>query len=411
MAKEREIKRRQNSTGLSEKRMFKRLLEPIRTPKKSTPPVGADALNQLYQEQVSQNHIRNDDAQVNALQHLQTLMNELLQHVGYEQQSVIQRLRLKTPDKCRNVYIYGKVGRGKSMLMDLFFDACPIKKKRRVHFHVFLLEVHQFRHQWRQKETTGDMIQALAKHIRDSASVLCFDEFQVSDIADAMILGRLFSQLFEMGLVVVATSNRHPDNLYQGGLQRELFLPFIQMLKETSNIVELAAKEDYRLSQLQALEKTYYSPLNPHAEESLQQCYNQLTNCAPRTPGVLNVFGREVVLTAVHGDVAFTTFAELCGQPLGAADYLEIASDYTTLLIAGIPRLTPEKRNEAKRFATLVDTLYEHKVKLICSAEVPPHELYVQGDGLFEFKRTVSRLVEMQSENYIDSEHIVDLRM
>jgi len=400
--------RQPNSNGLGEKGMFKTLFDPMRSSNKGTMQDGTTDLNRLYQEQVVQNHIHYDGVQVAALQHLQTLMDDLLQQVRYEQQSAIQKLRSKRPDKCRNVYIYGEVGRGKSMLMDLFFDACPIEQKRRVHFHVFLLEVHEFRHQWRQQGNNGDMIQALAKHIRGSAQVLCFDEFHVTDIADAMILGRLFSQLFEMGLVVVATSNRHPDDLYQGGLQRELFLPFIQLLKETSDVVELAAKEDYRLSQLQALEKTYFFPVNHHAEMSLQQCYNQLTNFASRTPGILKVFGREVVLSAVHGDVAFATFAELCSQPLGAADYLEIACDYTTLLVAGIPRLTPEKRNEAKRFATLVDTLYEHKVKLICSAEVPPHELYVQGDGVFEFERTVSRLVEMQSEKYLVNEHIVD---
>ncbi|MGZ8162836.1 MAG: cell division protein ZapE, partial [Methylobacter sp.] len=229
--------------------------------------------------------------------------------------------------------------------------------------------------------------------------------FHVTDIADAMILGRLFSKLFDLDTTVVITSNRHPNDLYQGGLQRELFLPFVKLLQETSEIIELAAKEDYRFSRLQALETTYYFPLDENAGEFVQQSYNKFTNFAPLQPGVLKVWGREIILAAVHGDVVLTSFDELCAQPLGSADYLEIASEFSTLIMAEIPRLNVEARNEAKRFVTLIDALYEHKVKLICTAAVPAQELYTQGDGAFEFERTVSRLIEMQSEGYLHTEH------
>ena len=220
-----------------------------------------------------------------------------------------------------------------------------------------------------------------------------------------MILERLFSKLFELGLIVVITSNRHPDDLYQGGLQREQFLIFTKLLQKESKVIELVAKEDYRLMHLHALEATYYFPLDAHAGEFVLQSYNEFTNFAALQAGVLLVLGRKVILSAVHGDVALTSFDELCMQPLGSADYLEIAREFSTLIMAEIPKLTADKRNEAKRFMILIDALYEHKVKLICTAEVPAQELYTEGDGAFEFRRTVSRLIEMQSESYLQSKH------
>jgi cell division protein ZapE len=224
-----------------------------------------------------------------------------------------------------------------------------------------------------------------------------------------MILGRLFSKLFASGVTVVITSNRHPDDLYLGGLQREQFLIFTKLLQRESQIIELVAKEDYRLMHLHALEATYYFPLDAHANEFILQSYNEFTNFAAMQPGVIQVLGRKVTLSAVHGDIALTSFDELCVQPLGSADYLEIAREFGTLIMAEIPKLTSEKRNEAKRFMTLIDALYEHKVKLICTAEVPAQELYTEGDGSFEFRRTVSRLIEMQSESYLQSKHTGDL--
>ena len=293
------------------------------------------------------------------------------------------------------------------MLMDLFFENCPIKQKRRVHFHAFMLEVHAFNHQWRQNNE-GDPIRALAEKVRKDFILLCFDEFHVTDITDAMILGRLFGEFFSLGVVIVATSNRHPDDLYNGGLQRDLFLPFIELLKNNAKVLELAATQDYRLAHLHALTTTYFHPLGEAADQFLQQSYNEFTNRAPIKPGTLYVLGRKLTLSAVHGDVAMTHFEELCEKPLGSADYLEIAREFSTLLVARIPRLCLDKRNEAKRFVTLIDALYEHKVKLICTAEVPANQLYTGGEGAFEFERTVSRLMEMQSENYMRSGHVSD---
>ena len=246
----------------------------------------------------------------------------------------------------------------------------------------------------------------LGGKIRASVLLLCFDEFHVTDIADAMILERLFSKLLASGVVVVITSNRHPDDLYLGGLQREQFLVFTKLLQQESQLIELAAKEDYRLKHLQALETTYYFPLDAHADEIVQQSYNEFTNFAARQSGVLHILGRKLILSAVHGDLVLTSFDELCVQALGSADYQAIAREFSTVIMAGIPKLTPDKRNEAKRFMTLIDALYEHKVKLICTAEVPAAALYTDGDGAFEFRRTASRLVEMQSEAYFRSRHL-----
>lgn len=292
------------------------------------------------------------------------------------------------------------------MLMDLFFDACPISLKKRVHFHAFMLEVHAFVHLWRQKNT-GDAISALAKQIRDSQQLLCFDEFHVSDIADAMILMRLFSKLFDLGLVVVITSNCHPNELYREGLQRALFLPFIGLLQEKSDVIELIATQDYRLSHLHALKTSYYYPLDEQAEKFLWQSYNEVANFIPPKPHILEVLGRKVILSAVYKHIVLTSFDELCLHPLGAADYLEIATQFDLVILAGIPKLTKENHNEAKRFVTLIDALYEHKVKLICTAQVAIHELYTEGAGLFEFERTISRLIDMQSEMYLQHEIII----
>jgi len=364
----------------------------------------SDLLEKQYNDLVVQGHIQYEPAQISALHQLQSLLDNLVTAAQYHQKSPLHKLILPKPANYQSLYIYGKVGRGKSMLMDLFFEACPISQKRRVHFHAFMQEVHAFIHQWRRQNNT-DAISALAKHIRESELLLCFDEFHVSDIADAMILTRLFNRLFELGIVVVVTSNCHPNELYHDGLQRELFLPFIGLLQQKADIIELVAKQDYRLSHLHALKSTYQYPLNEQAEKFVRQSYNELTNFASLKPGVVEVLGRKVVLSAVHGNVALTSFDELCMHALGPADYLEIGNRFDIVILANIPKLAIEKCNEAKRFVTLIDALYEHKVKLICTAEVPAQELYTDGEGSFEFERTVSRLIDMQSESYLHSEH------
>ena len=386
--------------------MLKQFFRPTETLNTAIDESVSGKLESLYQEQVELQHIQYDTCQVELLLQLQNLMKNLTHCSNDTGKSVwsVQKLITSNPVACKSQYIYGGVGSGKSMLMDMFYSACPLQDKRRVHFHAFMSEVHEFMHQWRQ-HNDGRPIPALAAHIRKTAKLLCFDEFHVSDIADAMILGRLFSQLLDLGVIFVATSNRHPDDLYRGGLQRELFLPFIQLLHDKVEIVELLVKQDYRLSHIQSMETTYFYPINDNADRFLQCSFDELTNCAERVCGVLHVLGREVELSVVHNDVAFVTFDELCLKPLGASDYLEIARKFNTLMISRIPRFCPENRNEAKRFVTLIDILYEHKVKLICTAEVPPEELYTEGDGAFEFERTVSRLIEMQSESYLSAEH------
>jgi len=360
-------------------------------------------LKQRYHELVIAQQLEHDETQIAALQPLQELLDNLAVLVNFQQRSVVTQCLLPTPIPCRSLYLYGEVGRGKSMLMALFYEACLFQQKRRVHFNVFMLEVHDFIHEWHQQAQQGSVMQALAKKIRSSILLLCIDEFHVTDIADAMIMERLFSHLFSSGLVVVITSNRHPDDLYQGGLQRAQFLVFTQLLLSVATLIKLEAKIDYRHTFQQALERSYHHPLNVEADNFVRHHYQSYTNSAPLKTGVLAVLGREVLLTAIHNQVALASFDQLCVQALGAVDYLQMVKQFKVLILEGIPRLSADKRNEAKRFMTLIDTLYEHKVKLFCTAEVPPHAIYIEGDGAFEFRRTSSRLIEMQSAAYLNS--------
>jgi cell division protein ZapE len=387
--------------------MLKKFLKKAQ-PVSSLLPDLSGELERRYFELVEQAQIQYDAAQHGVLAHLQELLNGLAAHASHARKPAPQRFFSPRLPRCKSLYIYGGVGRGKSMLMELFFEACPIPQKRRVHFNTFMTEVHAFVHRCRQ-EKVPDALLVLAGQIRKSTRLLCFDEFHVTDIVDAMILGRLFNKLFELGVVTVMTSNRHPNELYQGGLQREQFLFFIKVLQKEAHILQLAAQKDFRLRHLRALKQSYYTPLDSHADAFLGQWYDELTHAAAMKPVELQVFGRTLRLTAVHGDVAYTSFEELCVQPLGAADYIKIASTFNTIIMANIPKLTAAYRNEAKRFVTLIDALYEHKVKLICTAEVPAKELYIEGDGAFEFERTVSRLMEMQSESYLGSEHVFSI--
>ncbi|SJM92534.1 cell division protein ZapE [Crenothrix polyspora] len=355
-----------------------------------------------YQDKVAKQHIHANAAQLNTLQFLQNLLNNLLLNIAYEHASTLEKLWFKRPEACKSLYIFGGVGRGKSMLMDLFYQACPILQKRRVHFSAFMMEVHAFTHQCRQQHIS-DALPRLAKQIRNSVRVLCFDEFHITDIADAMILGRLFTALFELGVIVIITSNRHPNDLYQGGLQKEQFLFFIKVLENAADIVELSALEDFRLQQASTHKIHYCFPLDAYANAFIQHHFDSLTLCAPRQSVVLEIWAHHITLEAVHKGIALSSFDELCVQSLGSADYIKIASLFHTVIIANIPKLTVAMRNEAKRFVSLVDALYEHKVTLICSSAVPIIEIYTEGDGSFEFERTVSRLIEMQSARYLQT--------
>ncbi|HVI53340.1 MAG TPA: cell division protein ZapE [Candidatus Sulfotelmatobacter sp.] len=307
----------------------------------------------------------------------------------------------------QGLYIYGDVGRGKSMLMDLFFAAAPVDAKLRVHFHEFMRDVHASIHRWRQDKSRkeSDPIPPLAREIARKSWLLCFDELQVSDIGDAMILGRLFDQLFSLGVVVVTTSNRHPDDLYKDGLQRERFLPFIAEIKSRLDVLELNSERDYRLGRKRGM-RVYHSPLCPESDAELVRCFGRLTGGVPAAEDEIHVNGRIWTVPKAADGVAWFHFDDLCRKALGASDYLELATLYHTVIVSGVPTLSPANRDAAKRFVTLIDALYEHKVTFVCSAEAPPQTLYPSGDGAFEFQRTVSRLMEMQSAEYLGREHL-----
>lgn len=294
----------------------------------------------------------------------------------------------------QGLYLYGGVGRGKSLLMDLFFESAPVAKKRRVHFHAFMQEVHKEITKARQSYAK-DPIALVAAAIADGATLLCFDELQIGDITDAMIVGRLFDKLFQRGVVIVATSNRHPDDLYKDGLNRALFVPFIERIKARLEVFHLASDTDYRQNRLPG-GKAYFTPLNAKARHNMDAAWAAFAVCKGK-PLLLDVLGRKLRLPLHCEGVARARFADLCEAPLGAADFLAIADEIAILLLDDIPQLGREQAGPAKRFVTLVDALYEAKTRLICSAATPPEQLFEAGAGAFEFARTASRLHEMAS--------------
>jgi cell division protein ZapE len=319
------------------------------------------------------------------------------------------RLFGKPPPPPRGAYLWGGVGRGKSMLMDLAFAAIAAEPRRRVHFHEFMLEVHERLRAEREKEE-GDPIPPVAKAIADEARLLAFDEMVINNSADAMILSRLFSQLLENGVTVITTSNRPPRDLYLGGLNRELFLPFIDLIERELDVVPLNGPTDYRLERLGGF-PTWYVPNGPEATQALSAAFFRLTDYPvedrARVPSedIPVQGGRTLHVPKSLKGVAVFSFKRLCGEPRGAADYLAIARRYHSVILVGIPVMGPEKRNEAARFVTLIDALYEHKVKLLAAADATPEALYPAGDGAFEFERTASRLIEMQSAEYLAAGH------
>jgi cell division protein ZapE len=327
------------------------------------------------------------------------------------------RLFGKAPPAPRGAYLWGGVGRGKSMLMDLAFEAIPAEPRRRVHFHEFMLEVHE-RLRLEREKALGDPIPPVARAIAGEARLLAFDEMVINNAADAMILSRLFAQLLDNGVTVVTTSNRAPSELYKDGLNREHFLPFIALIERKLDVLPLNGPVDYRLERLGGAD-TWYVPNGPAATAAVREVFFRLTDYSPddaaNVPsaeldvGAKGSGGRMLHVPKSLKGVAVFSFARLCGEARGAADYLAVARHYHTVILVGIPRMGADQRNEAARFVTLIDALYEHKVKLIATADAEPADLYENGDGRFEFDRTISRLMEMQSADYLALGHGADI--
>jgi cell division protein ZapE len=365
-----------------------------------------------YRALILDHRLEFDPAQAALADRLDALCSRLSGYNADARPSAFARfMGIKPAEPPRGLYLHGAVGRGKTMLMDLFFSAAEVARKRRTHFHRFMADVHARLHQWRQARKRGevigeDPIAPVAAELAHEASLLCFDEFAVRDIADAMILGRLFTALFSAGVVVVATSNVAPGDLYKDGLNRALFLPFLALLPERLDVIELDARTDYRLEKL-VRAPVYYTPLSPKADAALDAAFFALTGFRGGQPAQIELLGRSLEVPQAVGGVARFGFDGLCRRPLGSSDYLEIAERFDTVLIDHIPVLTAGERNEAKRLIILVDALYDMRVKLVASAAAEPGALFTGADGAeaFEFARTASRLFEMRSTEYLALPH------
>jgi cell division protein ZapE len=353
------------------------------------------SVQDIYNSRVAAGELKPDTAQIAALPQFERIRTELAapapRKKGLFRKAEAQRIK--------GLYLWGGVGRGKSMVMDLFVDSLTVPA-RRVHFHAFMQEIQSEIHRLRS-QGIEDPIKPVAKSVSDAVRVLAFDEMQITDIADAMIVGRLFEHLFEAGCVVVTTSNRVPDDLYKDGLNRQLFLPFIALLKDQMSVYEMASDTDHRQDRLSGAQ-VFFTPADAVARQEIDRLWNELTH-GTEEKMTLHVQGRDLVLPRFHNGVARCSFFDLCGAMLGPADYLAVAESARVLVLEDIPRLSRQNFNEAKRFVTLIDALYEARVRLIASAAAQPEMLYVEGTGSFEFERTASRLREMQSADWARS--------
>ncbi len=361
-----------------------------------------ELLTEHLRAQIAAGELDEDLAQLEVAQSLEALAEHLASW-RRARSGLWSKLGGGRSDPPRGLYIYGAVGRGKTMLMDAFFEVAAVRPKLRCHFHEFMADVHE-RIARARKEHDGDPITAVAGTIADEAGLLCFDELQVTDIADAMILGRLLKQLLARGVVLVATSNSAPRDLYKDGLNRLLFLPFVALIEENMGVIALQAAKDYRLDKLSG-QPLYFVPADGEACAALDRHWDRLTGRHPARAETLHVKGRGVTVPKASMGIARFAFKDLCEVPLGALDYLHIAHTYHTVIIDNIPVLTRERRDVARRFINLIDTLYDNGVCLIASAQAEPAGLYLEGDGADAFERTASRLMEMRSESYLASRH------
>jgi cell division protein ZapE len=363
----------------------------------------------VYRAMIADGRLADDNAQALAVDRLQDLWERLRGYdpkpfVGESVSFMSRILRRRHAEEYvpTGLYLVGDVGRGKSMLMDMFFETADVHRKMRIHFHRFIQNVHSRIHAWKKANPGGsDPIPPLADSLAAEAALLCFDEFQVNDIADAMILGRLFQALFDRGVVVVTTSNTAPDNLFKGQPGRDAFLPFIALIKQRLELLVMDGARDYRRERLRGL-RTWRVPADAMSRRLLDEAFERLSGGAPSGPETLTVMGRKLVVPIAADGVARFDFDTLCNTALGAGDYLAIATTFHTLVLDNIPRLSPDNYDQARRFIVLVDTLYDQRVKLIASAEDQPDKLYERGENAKMFERTASRLDEMQSEDWLE---------